>query len=158
MTQHFRLTLLTKRCKSCGRKLADHATFCDRCGVSSEIDQGYPVSRRYFSAEDMNFIVNFAVTLFAVSLGFSIDFANRDWDFFPTVCLYRGVNDSTCVASLVLVVGFILCLLPLGLFWYYRERIYGRPKNMRALFGYLIFGAIIGILPWIAYLVTLWVT
>ena len=155
MTRHFRVTPLTKRCKSCGRKLTDQATFCDRCGVSSEINQGYPVSRRYFSVDDVNFIVNVAVTLFAVSLGFSIDFANRNWGFFATVCLYRGVNDSTCVASLVLIVGFILGLLVLGLFWYYKERIFGRPKNMPALFGYLILGAFIGILPWIAYLVTL---
>jgi len=113
------------------------------------------------SADETNFVVDVAVGLFAVSLGFSIQFS-YNLGVFPTIFVYRGIgcwlHDPMCLASLIFIALNAVFLMVLGAFWYHR----GGTRSTLPVGGlgftlYLICGAVIGVLPWLAYLITRWV-
>jgi hypothetical protein len=155
LTGYFnQLTQLTKRCLSCGRKLQDQAAFCDGCGVSQ------PEARKPDFTEEIRFVTNVAAVLFAISLGFSIEFSNRNLGFFPTVFWYRGgptclLNDVGCRTAVLFIVLLFLALLGLGSFWHYREKIRRNISRLPLAFiAYLTLGTAVGLTPWLAYVLT----
>ena len=114
------------------------------------------------SPEDVNFVVDMAVALFGVSLAFSIQLSYSGLKIIPTMIGYRWKDRCSkdqsgreWRGSVAEVVFNSLSLVPLGAFWYYRECVTRLlPGGFWWFMLYLIFGAIVGVLPWFAFLGT----
>jgi hypothetical protein len=114
--------------------------------------------------KEEGFVTDVALTLFAVSLGFSIEFAYRDLQVFPTKFLYHLTStspcDRVCGASVVFDALNVGLLVLLGCFWYYRGELRSWLQRRRFLGGglplliaYFFVGAFVGISPWLVYIV-----
>jgi len=114
--------------------------------------------RGLLSNEDVSFIINVAVVMFAVSLTFSAQLSYTELKVFPTIIFYRSafcLGDRQCLASLFFDAFNFISLLFLGAFHHYRSWLIRRwPGGFKGFTAYLIFGAFVGILPWIVYLFT----
>jgi hypothetical protein len=117
------------------------------------------------SPENVNFVVDAALALFGVSLGLSIQLSYSDLKIFPTMICYRlrkrrreslsETERRELCGSVAEVVFNSLTIAPLGAFWYYRECVTRLlPNEFWWFMLYLIFGAVVGLLPWVAFLGT----
>jgi len=104
--------------------------------------------------DEADFVVGVALTLFAVSASFSIQFSYSDLGVYPTICVYRGPAEVCCQASLITILLSIVFLLALAAFWcLVKSR---PPVGRRWFIVYLFLGAIVGLLPWATYLIARW--
>ncbi|MGB9023033.1 MAG: hypothetical protein WCC94_06305, partial [Candidatus Bathyarchaeia archaeon] len=100
------------------------------------------------------FVVDVAVALFGVSLAFSIQLSFTHLELIPTMVWYRRKNwrhSREWHASLAQIVLNLLCLLLLGIFWYYRGWMTSGFGGFCGFMFYLIIGSIVGVSPWFAY-------
>jgi hypothetical protein len=108
--------------------------------------------RNLVLTDEVDFVVGVALTLFAVSLGFSIQFSYSNLGVYPTICVYRPLHEVCCQASLISMALSVASLLALAAFWCFMKS--RRPVGRWRFIGYLILGAFFGLLPWVAYLGT----
>ena len=111
-------------------------------------------------ADEANFVVDVALTLFALSLTFSMELSYRELKIFPTLFLYQSWRrrlDMKGLASFTSLMLNFASLLVLGVFWcYLRWWISATPVGRVEFISYLVLGATIGVLPWLIYWLMHW--
>jgi len=138
----------------------------NEAGAESAAATKGAVPRSESLGDRRQFVLDVTVTLFAVSLGFSIQFSFTSWGFFPTIFYWRGLacllSDRACLASALFILLNLLSLLPLAFLWYKRASLTDhwpfRGNGFWTLVLSLVVAGIIGLMPWYIYIFTRLVT
>jgi hypothetical protein len=112
------------------------------------------------SDDRTQFVLDVAVSLFALALAFSIQFSFTSWGFFPSVFYWRHLecllSDRTCFGSALFIFLNVLSLLPLAFLWYKRGFLTGhwpfRGNGFWTLVLCLIVAGVVGLVPWYIYI------
>jgi hypothetical protein len=106
---------------------------------------------------ELNFVVDVALILFAVSITFSNQFCYDHLHIFPTMFFYRWnrcFRDPEGRGSLLLLAFDVGSLLALGVFWYCMAGVVSLPVGDFLVFMfYFAMGAFVGLLPWFFYMI-----
>jgi len=127
------------------------------------------VGEQRLLADEANFVAEVALTVFAISLTFSMNLSYKELGVFPTLLWYqwgprprprrhqlplsrRRRFNKWGVATLISLVVNSVFLIYLGLFWcWLAKSVSGTPAGLGWFMVCLVLGAGVGLLPWSTY-------